>query len=423
MRYRGFTITATDDNGIVREEPKSGRMVICEGYYCQIVPSTDFTYDLTIDDFCLAVGFEIPDSSYESLELGIRAYVDENYPELWQGKENVLRKQKDRNISHLAHWLMGTQDHSVLHEALSRDLCLEPDEILELGFTELVPHFDRTGYACVIADHIVDTGSEGTENGKWRVTFKGLNNQFETDLPTDAELLTEITERLRHDYPLTVSSVKCSKNGFVVEFDPVCCPRVAVPKLPSHEEELRSEDGVSVVGVSAERNGSHRWKELAGRVLDYVSEYFQDCDLYDILHHTLELSHEEIEALGFSLYDQYELENEEQELMDSSDTDPLSSYKTAELVATYEELFQVPDEERITYYFGDLGGHFFNHGVTAEQKKAAYEKALAVLELDSDTFQQANAFIHRGGIIDRMREKMENGQQEQAASSVPELSM
>ena len=109
--------------------------------------------------------------------------------------------------------------------------------------------------------------------------------------------------------------------------------------------------------------------------------------------------------------------------MDSSDTDPLSSYKTAELVATYEELFQVPDEERLTYYFGDLGGHFFNHGVTAEQKKAAYEKALAVLELDSDTFQQANAFIHRGGIIDRMREKMENGQQEQAASSVPELSM
>ena len=63
--------------------------------------------------------------------------------------------------------------------------------------------------------------------------------------------------------------------------------------------------------------------------------------------------------------------------MDSSDTDPLSSYKTAELVATYEELFQVPDEERLTYYFGDLGGHFFNHGVTAEQKKAAYEKALA----------------------------------------------
>ena len=57
--------------------------------------------------------------------------------------------------------------------------------------------------------------------------------------------------------------------------------------------------------------------------------------------------------------------------------DVLCSFKTASLIATYEELLQVPEAERITHYFGDYGGHFFNDGVADSQIDAAYEKALA----------------------------------------------
>ena len=36
----------------------------------------------------------------------------------------------------------------------------------------------------------------------------------------------------------------------------------------------------------------------------------------------------------------------------------------------------MPEAERITHYFGDYGGHFFNDGVADSQIDAAYEKHL-----------------------------------------------
>lgn len=83
--------------------------------------------------------------------------------------------------------------------------------------------------------------------------------------------------------------------------------------------------------------------------------------------------------------------------------DPMTSYRTAQLVATYEELYHVPEAACVTYYFGDLGLHVFKYGTPRDAALAAYEKALAAIELDSDTFQQFDEFIYRGGIIARMR--------------------
>ena len=84
----------------------------------------------------------------------------------------------------------------------------------------------------------------------------------------------------------------------------------------------------------------------------------------------------------------------------------LHSFKTASLIATYEELLQVPEVERITHYLGDYGGHFFNDGVADSQIDAAYEKALEVMGMDSDTFQGDSAYLYRGEIIGRMRDRL-----------------
>lgn len=86
--------------------------------------------------------------------------------------------------------------------------------------------------------------------------------------------------------------------------------------------------------------------------------------------------------------------------------DPMTSYKTAQLVATYEELYHVPESEQTTYYFGDLGLHVFKYGTPKDTVLAAYKKALAAVRLDSDTFQQSEDFIYRGGIIARMQDCM-----------------
>lgn len=83
-----------------------------------------------------------------------------------------------------------------------------------------------------------------------------------------------------------------------------------------------------------------------------------------------------------------------------------SCYRTAELIATYEELLCVPAAECVTEYFGDYGGHFMKHGVTDDQALEVYHKALAVLGMDSDTFQKEERFVYRGEIISAMRDRL-----------------
>ncbi len=75
------------------------------------------------------------------------------------------------------------------------------------------------------------------------------------------------------------------------------------------------------------------------------------------------------------------------------------------LIATYEELCNIPQEQRITHYYGDCGEHFFNRGVTEEDVSAAYHKALDVIEMDDIEFQEpGNGFMYRGEVIARMRD-------------------
>jgi hypothetical protein len=69
------------------------------------------------------------------------------------------------------------------------------------------------------------------------------------------------------------------------------------------------EENKNVESYQGHMLSPEREKELLDRLMGYIVEYFNESDLYDILHHTLEMSHEEIEGLGFDLYDYYEAPN------------------------------------------------------------------------------------------------------------------
>ena len=87
----------------------------------------------------------------------------------------------------------------------------------------------------------------------------------------------------------------------------------------------------------------------------------------------------------------------------------LSSHRTMSLIATYEELYHVPETEQVTYYFGDLGGHFLKYDTAEDAALAAYDKALAAIQMDSDSFQKSKEFTYRSGIIARMWSCMLDG--------------
>ncbi len=57
MKYRGMFVEITPESGILREDLDGGTKV-CPGYRYRVFSDTEMT-----DEFCAAVGFELPDDS------------------------------------------------------------------------------------------------------------------------------------------------------------------------------------------------------------------------------------------------------------------------------------------------------------------------------------------------------------------------
>lgn len=149
--------------------------------------------------------------------------------------------------------------------------------------------------------------------------------------------------------------------------------------------------------LSAERK-----EEIISGILNYMAEYFDDSSLYDILHNTLEICNDEIGCLGFALYDEYVDEQIEASEV-QSDLLPKSG-KLVNLLSAYEELQQIPDEERITRLAPGAFGYCLDPNVPDERLHTAYQQALSALELESDEIQEAESFTSRDEIISRMRD-------------------
>jgi len=80
----------------------------------------------------------------------------------------------------------------------------------------------------------------------------------------------------------------------------------------------------------------------------------------------------------------------------------LNSYCAVDLIASYEKLLPVKEQDRVTYYFGDYGGHFRKHGVTDEQFREAYADALQAINMSSEAYHERK-FIYRGEVETYMR--------------------
>ena len=80
--------------------------------------------------------------------------------------------------------------------------------------------------------------------------------------------------------------------------------------------------------------------------------------------------------------------------------------RVAALIATYEELLQIPEKACVTHYCEDWGVYVFKYNASHEQIQNAYEKALELMEMDSERFQAERQFISHGGIISAMRDRL-----------------
>lgn len=82
----------------------------------------------------------------------------------------------------------------------------------------------------------------------------------------------------------------------------------------------------------------------------------------------------------------------------------LDTILITDLIATYEILFHVSEDERLTLYFGDYGAHYFKNNVTDEEIQPVYEKALEAIGLSEDEFKaKEGKYIYRCQIENDMR--------------------
>lgn len=196
MRYRGFEITACPDNGVERYNSAESRDELCNGFFCEIYAANDSQHSDRLDTFCLAEGYEIPDTSEESLADGIIQYVDENYYALLESKNEVKQKRTEELVGRLVCWLGENESGAELYDTLSQVIGMTDEEIREVGFSSLAPFFDREQYAQTIADWLIDNGTENSFSGSWIVHHEEIAERFGVNLKTDEELRNMVSRHL-----------------------------------------------------------------------------------------------------------------------------------------------------------------------------------------------------------------------------------
>lgn len=196
MRYRGFEITSCPDSGVERYNSAENRDEIYNGYFCEVYPAGDDQYANQLDTFCLAEGYEIPDTSDESLAAGIIRYVDENYYGLLESKNEVKQKRSEELVGRLVCWLGESESGAELYDTLSQTIGMTDEEIREAGFRSLAPFFDRERYAQSIAGWLIEDGTENTLSGSWIVHYGNIAERFGVDLQADEELRNMVSRHL-----------------------------------------------------------------------------------------------------------------------------------------------------------------------------------------------------------------------------------
>ena len=81
------------------------------------------------------------------------------------------------------------------------------------------------------------------------------------------------------------------------------------------------------------------------------------------------------------------------------------TYEEVELIATYEELYKVPESEKITQWWGDMHRHEFKHAVLPEKAKELLEKSLKAIKMTKEELADFH-YVYRTRLIEKMKENM-----------------
>ena len=86
----------------------------------------------------------------------------------------------------------------------------------------------------------------------------------------------------------------------------------------------------------------------------------------------------------------------------------LATPLNVDLIATYEELYGIPEDEYITEYFADYGGFVTKMGIDDTDIRPVLDKALEAIGLTAEELQsRERVFMYRGNIRAEMQSHIE----------------
>ena len=277
-----------------------------------------------------------------------------------------------------------------------------------------------------LADYIISEGTEHTEDGKWANTYDELYYHFGAQIDDkngNGKLLKAELEK-RQEVNELIMTEDCIEMTYHLEY---CqnCQQSGIEGAMSlfslmgcnlYEAHLETEhsynDPISISELNIDlltEEGKAAWNDVLNATVDGVSadEYNLKIKLSNCDPHRVEAFAKLLNGLcDAEDYDRWVAKKGVVYQNTEPDTSLEEKY-SAMLVATYEELTNVPVSEHTTAYFGDLSIHHFRHGMTEEQVRPVYEKALALLQMSEDEFlNNKDLSSYRWEMIARMRDNM-----------------
>lgn len=277
-----------------------------------------------------------------------------------------------------------------------------------------------------VADALVREGTRRTITGKWSVDFQEIRERFGLDLSADSDAGRMLAKELQQEEKINelIMTEDHIEMAYHLEYCPAC-NQGGVPGIMNlfslmgcnlYDVHLCHDEEEHQIATIAELNqdtlteeGKAEWADvLESRVTKiYPGVYGLQVSLTGCM--AQRLADFSFMLAGYCSEEDYErwVTDEDRSYAWDGEQPEESSQpiRTVNLIATYEEIFQVPQEERLTIYFPNYGCHCFRSGVADSQIRPVYEKALAVIEMTDHAYQdEGNAYHQRGEVISRMRD-------------------
>lgn len=359
---------------------------------------------------------EIIEDTYEVseiLELSESEYAS-LYQDLLEDREYFAqRKAEDDAILILG----KNQNDGILVQTQNNDFAYRSSFIPEARF--IAEHHIRQ-----LADYCISEGTQYSENGNWSIPYEELYQRFGTkisDKNGNGKLLKKELQQ-REEINELIMTEDCIEMTYHMEYCQQCQEdglagatslfSLMGCNLCEVHFECGSDDSdipvVSELGkdtLTAE--GKKDWSDVLNSTVKSLRHGYNCfiCKLSNCDPHR-------VRAFSEMLNGQCEAEDYERWVQtnrvqhagaDKISADDFNDRYSADLVATYEELMNIPHEQKVTAYFGDYSLHDFKYGMTESQIRPAYENALKAMEMSEQEFQKEH-FLCRGEMIGRMRD-------------------